>query len=110
MGTSIPNERSVDGPDCAGEDDYFSGVWRVSKARNSASGFTARRARHGALAHPGIVPVFDVGEHEGTPFLVMEFVTGPTLTDMAKTNGQAKSGPCLLNWAIGGRGAWARAS
>src|SRR4029077_8766517 len=38
----------------------------------------------GALAHPGIVPVFDVGEHEGTPFLVMEFVTGKTLADTVK--------------------------
>ncbi|MFZ1086321.1 MAG: serine/threonine-protein kinase [Terracidiphilus sp.] len=33
----------------------------------------------GALAHPGIVPVFDVGEEEGTPYLVMEFVRGQTL-------------------------------
>ena len=39
----------------------------------------------GALAHPGIVPVFDVGEHEGIPFLVMEFVTGKTLADTAKS-------------------------
>src|ERR1700722_13342514 len=38
----------------------------------------------GALAHPGIVPVFDVGEHEGMPFLVMEFVTGRTLADITK--------------------------
>jgi serine/threonine-protein kinase len=35
----------------------------------------------GALAHPGIVPVFDVGEHEGLPFLVMEFISGKTLAD-----------------------------
>jgi serine/threonine-protein kinase len=33
----------------------------------------------GALAHPGIVPVFDVGEEEGMPYLVMEFVRGQTL-------------------------------
>ena len=33
----------------------------------------------GSLAHPGIVPVFDVGEHEGTPYLVMEYVEGRTL-------------------------------
>ena len=38
----------------------------------------------GALAHPGIVPVFDVGEHEGMPFLVMEFVNGQTLADAMK--------------------------
>jgi serine/threonine protein kinase len=39
----------------------------------------------GALAHPGIVPVFDVGEHEGVPFLVMEFISGKTLADALKT-------------------------
>src|SRR5262245_10511784 len=38
----------------------------------------------GALAHPGIVSVFDVGEHEGMPFLVMEFIDGRTLADIAK--------------------------
>ncbi|HXP81885.1 MAG TPA: serine/threonine-protein kinase [Verrucomicrobiae bacterium] len=38
----------------------------------------------GALAHPGIVPVFDVGEHEGLPFLVMEFISGKTLADAMK--------------------------
>src|ERR1700733_10481337 len=38
----------------------------------------------GALAHQGIVPVFDVGEHEGTPYMVMEFVTGRTLADVLK--------------------------
>jgi eukaryotic-like serine/threonine-protein kinase len=37
----------------------------------------------GKLAHPGIVPVFDVGEHEGTPFLVMEYVEGRTLSAAA---------------------------
>ena len=38
----------------------------------------------GALAHPGIVPVFDVGEHEGLPFLVMEFISGKTLADAVR--------------------------
>jgi serine/threonine-protein kinase len=38
----------------------------------------------GALSHPGIVSVFDVGEHEGTPFLVMEFIAGRTLSDAIK--------------------------
>ncbi len=38
----------------------------------------------GRLAHPGIVPVFDVGEHEGLPFLVMEFINGRTLDDAVK--------------------------
>ena len=33
----------------------------------------------GRLQHPGIVAVYDVGEHEGTPYLVMEYVSGRTL-------------------------------
>jgi serine/threonine-protein kinase len=44
----------------------------------------------GALAHPGIVAVFDVGEHEGVPFLVMEFVRGHTL-DFAMKKGERAS-------------------
>jgi serine/threonine-protein kinase len=44
-----------------------------------------REARaSGVLAHPGIVPVFDVGENDGAPFLVMEFVEGRTLESAMK--------------------------
>ncbi|MGH9648278.1 MAG: serine/threonine-protein kinase, partial [Bryobacteraceae bacterium] len=44
-----------------------------------------REARaSGVLAHPGIVPVFDVGEDQGAPFLVMEYVEGRTLSDAIK--------------------------
>jgi serine/threonine-protein kinase len=44
----------------------------------------------GALAHPGIVAVFDVGEDEGVPFLVMEYVRGHTL-DFAMKKGERAS-------------------
>jgi eukaryotic-like serine/threonine-protein kinase len=44
----------------------------------------------GALTHPGIVPVFDVGEHEGLPFLVMEFISGKTLADTIKKGERLK--------------------
>ena len=44
----------------------------------------------GALAHPGIVPVFDVGEDDGVPFLVMELVQGRTL-DAALKQGERYS-------------------
>jgi eukaryotic-like serine/threonine-protein kinase len=47
---------------------------------------TERRARFRAeadaiarLHHPGIVQVYDIGEHEGMPFLVLEFVNGGSL-------------------------------
>ena len=38
----------------------------------------------GALAHPGIVPIFDVGEFDGVPFMVMEFVDGMTLAQVMR--------------------------
>ncbi len=34
------------------------------------------------LAHPNIVPIFDAGEEGGDPFLVFEFVDGPSLTEL----------------------------
>jgi len=40
-----------------------------------------------SLNHPGIVRVFDTGEHEGIPYLVMELVEGRTLQDVLRTSG-----------------------
>ncbi|GIW08173.1 MAG: protein kinase [Dehalococcoidia bacterium] len=42
----------------------------------------------GRLSHPNIVAVYDVGEQAGRPFLVMEFVDGPTLRDEIARRGQ----------------------
>ncbi len=33
----------------------------------------------GRLQHPGIVTIFDVGEHEGSAFIAMEYIEGETL-------------------------------
>jgi serine/threonine protein kinase len=38
-----------------------------------------------SLMHPNIATVFDFGEHEGKPYLVLEFVNGPTLRQMAES-------------------------
>ena len=38
------------------------------------------------LQHPGIVQIYDIGEHEGSPFLSLEFCAGGSLA--ARLNGQ----------------------
>jgi serine/threonine protein kinase len=36
------------------------------------------------IVHPNVVEVFDVGEHDGSPYLVMSFVDGEDLADHAR--------------------------
>jgi serine/threonine-protein kinase len=48
----------------------------------------AREARLAArLSHPNVVRVFDVGESDGRPFIVMEYVDGVTLADELARHG-----------------------
>jgi serine/threonine-protein kinase len=47
-----------------------------------------REARHAAaLSHPNVVTVFDAGEAEGRPYIVMEYVEGRTLDDRLRAEG-----------------------
>ncbi|MGH2677125.1 MAG: protein kinase domain-containing protein, partial [Actinomycetota bacterium] len=57
------------------EDDRFVARFR-REARAAAS-----------LGHPNVVAVHDVGVHQGSPFLVMEYVPGRTLTELVRDNG-----------------------
>src|SRR5438034_6610487 len=60
---------------------------KVPRAGNLSTGEDLdrflREARSVAqLRHPSIVPVYDVGQADGVPYLVSEFVEGMTLADL----------------------------
>ncbi|MDP9846867.1 protein kinase domain-containing protein [Streptosporangium lutulentum] len=58
----------------------------------------AREARIAArVVHPNVVTVFDVGEHEGRPYLVMELLTGRDLAaELAEKGPLSISAMCRL--------------
>ena len=41
-------------------------------------------ARSGILSHPNIVTVYELGEHEGGPFIAMEYIAGESLEKMLR--------------------------
>jgi serine/threonine protein kinase/Tfp pilus assembly protein PilF len=62
---------------------------KVLPAEYAASADRLRRFEREARAasslnHPNILSIFDIGTHEGTPFLVMELLSGGTLTERLK--------------------------
>src|SRR5687767_13423201 len=60
-----------------------------------------RRFTHEALAAarlsnaPNTVTIFDVGEHEGRPYIVMEYLPGGSLADRIETEGAQPPGRAL---------------
>ena len=61
--------------------------------------FRARFAREARLAaglsHPNVVTVFDVGEDDGRPFIVMELVPGRTLEERLRGDGALSANDVL---------------
>ena len=60
-----------------------------------------RRFTHEALAAarlsnaPNTITIFDVGEHEGRPYIVMEYLVGGSLADRIAARGAQAPGPAL---------------
>src|SRR5271165_2518667 len=45
-----------------------------------------REAQAGILQHPNIVTVFDLGDQDGIPYIVMEFVKGDPLNKVIESS------------------------
>jgi beta-lactam-binding protein with PASTA domain/tRNA A-37 threonylcarbamoyl transferase component Bud32 len=61
-------------PNLADDDDFLNRF--IREARSAAR-----------LSHPGVVQVYDQGEHDGVVYLAMEYVPGHTLRDLMRERG-----------------------
>ena len=53
---------------------------RVLQSPETRGRFLREAQAAGQLSHPNLITIHDVGEHEGMPFLVMEYLEGEELT------------------------------
>src|SRR5437867_5012056 len=68
-------------------------------ADSDAAARFQREARAAARVsdHPHVVTIYDIGEHEGTAFIVMEYFAGGTVNDRLKS-GEPIPRPTAVRW------------
>src|SRR6266702_860898 len=54
----------------------------VASNRDRMERFIREAKSAAALSHPNIAQIFEIGEHDGTHYLAMEFIEGITLREM----------------------------
>ncbi len=63
----------------------------LGRKHQESSEFKSRFLREGrslaSMNHPNVVQIYFIGEHEGRPFLAMEFLDGTDVGDMLKAGG-----------------------
>jgi len=73
---------------------------RVARARFQREARTAAQVS----AHPNVVTIYDIGEHEDDAFIVMEYFAGGTVADRlreARERGEPVDRATALAWQIG---------
>lgn len=59
----------------------------LARDRVAAQRFRREATTAASLVHSSMVTIFDVGEDQGVPYLVMELVDGPPLADVLRAHG-----------------------